>query len=286
MRPERPPENITPRLPLIDWSGGLSRFWLNNDPAAAHVFNACSLMTPAAERLFISAVRDVMQSECCGSLATDLRRAVNAFIAQEAAHTSQHRHYNAALASFGWVSRAQQAADWLAQQAQQRVAPLTRLALVCGCEHWTAVIGRHLLDNPQILVAVDSDMALFWGWHAAEEVEHKSVCFDLYIAAGGGWLRRVLAMLPATIACAGIYFWLLCSLLRQDGCLRPISRMASLRSLLRFFFGRAGMTWTILRFGPAWLRPSFHPSNEDSGPALEQWLAQHRERLRAVQPER
>jgi uncharacterized protein len=260
----------------------MRRHWLNNDPAATHVFNACSLMVPQAERFFINAVRNMMQMQCASQLPADLNRSVKDFLAQEAAHTSQHRQCNAILESFGWTSRAQQAANWFANQAQQRISPLNQLALVCGCEHWTAVIGLHLLEKPQILVAADSGMALLWSWHAAEEIEHRAVCFDLYLAVGGGWLRRVLALPPVTAVCAVIYFWLLFSLLRQDGCLRPSRLMATLRSLFRFFFGQAGMAWAVLRSGLAWLRPSFHPGCEERIPVLEQWINQHQDQFRGV----
>ena len=34
------------------------------------------------------------------------------------------------------------------------------------------------------------DRAPLWLWHALEEAEHKAVAFDVYRAAGGGYVRR------------------------------------------------------------------------------------------------
>jgi len=58
-------------------------------------------------------------------------------------------------------------------------------------------------------------MQLVWGWHAAEETEHKAVCFDLYRALGGGWLRRVLVLMLVTMNFSRLFWRLYLDMLRR-----------------------------------------------------------------------
>ena len=46
---------------------------------------------------------------------------------------------------------------------------------------------------------LDPTVRALWVWHALEEVEHKSVAFDVYRAAGGGYIRRVALMLLTSV---------------------------------------------------------------------------------------
>jgi uncharacterized protein len=39
-------------------------------------------------------------------------------------------------------------------------------------------------------------MAQLFLWHAAEEIEHRHVAYDVYQHIGGGYVRRVAAMVP------------------------------------------------------------------------------------------
>lgn len=106
-------------------------------------------------------------------------------------------------------------------------------------------------------------MAL-WGWHSAEETEHKAVCFDLYHAAGGGWLRRVLVFLLVTLTFSVMFSRLYISLLYRDGCL-TLSRVGkTLRQSLSFFLGRSGIGWHLMGYGVRYLSPWFHPWNQDN----------------------
>jgi predicted metal-dependent hydrolase len=112
-------------------------------------------------------------------------------------------------------------------------------------------------------------MALIWGWHAEEETEHKAVCFDLYRAADGGWLRRVLVFLLVTLYFCLMFCRLYYSLLYRDGCLKPSHLARTVGQALNFFFGSSGVGWHLLGHGVRYLSPWFHPWNQDNRSKLQ-----------------
>lgn len=270
---------ITPRAPRIDWNRALARHWNGGDPAATHVFSALSFLFPQGERFFIEVVRDASGRTPITDPA--LAEAVRAFVAQEATHRQQHAAYNAVLEKQGFRNVVAGYIDWL-QKRSTGYSILTRLAIVCAYEHYTAILGDYLLCNPHVLREAPPQMALLWGWHAAEETEHKAVCFDLYRALGGRWQRRALVFLFVTLNFNAMFLRLYASLLHRDRCLRPLRLAPTLAGTARFFFGRTGVAWYLLRDGARYLLPRFHPWHQDNRAELRAWLAANRDGLREI----
>jgi predicted metal-dependent hydrolase len=270
---------IVARTPSIDWSRGIDRHWMAGSAAATHALNALSFLFPQAERFFIETAREV-GAGMGAALDPQLVESVRGFVAQELAHTHQHRRYNAILESQGFANVVEGLLERLQAQGRRRFSPLTRLAIVCGYEHYTAVLGDFILSRPEVLKGAQPELALIWGWHSAEETEHKSVCFDLYRAAGGGWLRRVLVFALVTINFSLMFARLYASLLYRDGCLGPARLRTTAVEMRAFFFGRAGIARFLLRDGLRYLSPRFHPWDRQNRDRLEAWLAANRHRLR------
>jgi len=272
---------ITASVPQVDWSKGFERHWNGGNPAVTHVFNALSFLFPQGEKFFIEVAREVVRS-----IATDgnpgLQQAVKGFIAQESIHGNQHDQYNAVLEKQGFENVVHEIIDRLTECSRRYFSPLTNLAMVCGYEHYTAILGNFILSNPHVLKPASPDMALIWGWHSAEETEHKAVCFDLYRAAGGGWLRRVLVFLLVTLNFTLLFGRLYFTLLHQDGRLRPLRIFGTIGQSLRFFFGGSGVAWHLLWHGFRYPSPLFHPWNQDNRRKLQAWLAINQTRLRDI----
>jgi predicted metal-dependent hydrolase len=83
-----------------------------------------------------------------------------------------------------------------AASISKRASPAVQLALTCGMEHWTAIMGWCMLryadqfyGNGQGQPSRLSRFGLIWQWHACEETEHKAVAFDVYekIYGQGQW---------------------------------------------------------------------------------------------------
>jgi predicted metal-dependent hydrolase len=272
---------IAARVPEIDWSVDFDRHWNGGNPPATHAFNALSFLFPEAEKYFVEVVREVaaaVELEADPTFAGQ----VKGFVAQESIHRQQHVHYNAVLRRQGYRNVAERMVSRLQEESRRYFSPLTKLAVVCAYEHYTAILGNYILCHPQVLEAAQPHMALIWGWHGAEETEHKAVCFDLYRAAGGGWLRRVGVFLLVTANFNVMFGRLYFSLLHHDGCLKPARLLATLCEALRFFFGRRGVGWHLVGHGLRYLSPRFHPWRQDNRGKLNAWLSANQARLRLV----
>jgi hypothetical protein len=272
---------ITARVPKVDWSQGFDRHWNGGNPAVTHAFNALSFLFPQAERFFIQVAREV-----ASSLDTtndrELAEAVQGFIAQESSHSHQHNQYNVVLENQGFSNVVQGFVGRLQERSHRDFSPLTKLAIVCGYEHYTAILGNYILSNPEVLKPASPNLALVWGWHSAEETEHKAVCFDLYRTAGGGWLRRALVFLVVTLNFCLMFGRLYFSLLYCDGNLKPSRLARTMAQSLRFFFGGSGVAWHLLGHGIRYLSPWFHPWNQDNRSKLHAWLSANHSKLRKV----
>ena len=256
---------ITPRVPKVDWSGGFPRHWNGGDPVATHFFNALSFLFPRGERFFVDQARELGAGD----------PGVPEFGAQEAIHAHQHAQYNAVLAAQGYENVSDELARRLEERAYRVFSPLTRLAVVCAYEHYTAALGDYILRDRHPLERADAQMQLVWGWHAAEETEHKSVCFDLYRRAGGGWGRRVLMLLMVTLNFSRLFWRLYLYLLRRD------DRLSAPR-IARFLLSPGGVAWPMLGAFVRYLSPWFHPWKQDNRAAMQTWLDANSGRLRPV----
>lgn len=261
---------ITPRVPKVDWSGGFPRHWNGGDPAATHFFNALSFLFPRGERFFVEQAREL------GGAAP----AVRDFAAQEAIHAHQHAQYNAVLEAQGYANVSDPLAQRLERHAYRVFTPLTRLAVVCAYEHYTAALGDYILRDRRPLEHADPQLRLIWGWHAAEETEHKGVCFDLYRSAGGGWARRVLLFMMVTMNFSRLFWKLYLDLLRRDGCLAGGRLLPTLLRIARIVGGPGGVGWPMAGAIVRYLNPRFHPWQHDNRAAMQAWLEANAARLR------
>lgn len=275
--------NITPRIPDIDWSKGFDRHWCGGNAALTHQYNAISFLLPAGEQFFRDVAREVARSLDLSSNPR-LEQEVRDFAVQESLHAAQHRRYNEVLARQGFQNIVEPSILWWKSFLHRHSSPLTSLAAVCAYEHYTAVIAENLLRSRKKWMDGAPDMALFWGWHAAEETEHKAVCFDLYTAAGGGWLRRVLVFLVISV-CFNLYFFARAYfyLVRNDkGAGQQPKKSSATRPVrlpARAYLGPMGFAFgSMLHY----LSPRFHPWQRDNRAQMEAWLRDHAARLRVV----
>ena len=222
---------------------------------------------PFGEQFFIDAVRDAMAT-LPPEVQERYRADVRGFIGQEATHRRIHSLFNAHLEQQGLVDR------WTARASQRMelmdgADPRHALAVTAATEHFTAMFAEWLLARPEILDGAEPRLRTMWLWHSAEELEHKSVAFDIYKAAGGSdewrtrWFRRVTVMFLGDLMRQTV------DNLRHE---KQLWKWATWKSAARILLGRGGLLRGNLAGWRQYLRSDFHPDQQDSSLSAR-WLA-------------
>ena len=260
---------ITPRRRLdFDLAGDIPRYWFDGDAFKTRLFDAHSLMTPSGERFFIQSLRAWQDEIHNLSLVTDVRE----FILQEGQHTQQHAQSNARLKKQGINVEAIEARLQRNMDAQRRRMPrCLALALTAGFEHLTTLAGVAITNYGADFVGADRRIFALYAWHSAEELEHRSVCFDvMQDVARIGYFMRVTGLLLATLVFQLQAASLVNALLRHDG-YGILQRLRLWRGGLRSIYGRTGLFGRQARHYAAYFNPRFHPSRYGDMHGYERW---------------
>jgi len=258
---------IKPRDIRFPLDTALSADWNGSDWFRTAFFNAMSILFPYGEKSFIDSVR---ANE--GAVTSPaLKAAVRGFMAQEYVHRREHQRFNEELcASRGY------SLDWLEHTIRtdseelETIDPLFWLATTVVYEHLTATIAGCLLGRANWLDRADPGISRMWRWHAIEEIEHKSVAFDVYLAAGGtrGMLRKAMILMSFEflVRFQARSLWYM---FRRDR--PPLGR--TMAQAVRFLFGRRGLIRGNWRHYWAFFRSDFHPNHIDDTVLLTRAIA-------------
>lgn len=254
-----------PRSPGVDLDAPVPRHWFGGNAFATHVANGVNLLFPAGERFFVRSVNhylDRVQSPL-------LRAQIKGFFGQEGRHAKEHERVFRLLEEQGYdVARFLRFYEAVAFGFIERVSPPSlRLATTAACEHYTAIMAENAL-RLGLLQYAHPTMRQLLLWHAAEEIEHRAVAFDVLQEVNPSYGLRVAGLGMATLCLGG--FWIIgaAMLIAQD---RDVSRARLLadRQAARERRGDAGVFLRGLR---EYLRPDFHPSQSDTDRLAAQYL--------------
>ena len=241
------------------------RWWFKNNPVLTHAANGLHLVFPEGERFFIRSVRyyeDRIQDPV-------LKNRIRGFYGQEARHGQEHTRSFEMLRQQGYDMQdfLHMYTKWV-RRLERFSPPILRLSITVALEHLTATLGDNALRDPYV-DHMHSSMRVLMKWHAAEEIEHKSVAYDVYTAVGGGYVVRLLGM--ALGLGLLMFFW---------G--RGMRRLFAIEGLHRTDFvryrnetksDRPGHPWNLLK--PAiidYIKPGFHPDQHDNYSLAAQYL--------------
>lgn len=254
--------------------------YINNNIFATHFTNALHVLFPEGEKFFIKSIKpfydDISDPE--------LKQQARDFMAQEAIHHREHERFWDKLEEMGLKPRSfARVFKWWADRIEafiffilpKRSAEKMALSMTTGMEHYTALFGNQGLGNSEFLEPLyPKEMFMLLQWHAAEELEHKSVAFDVYKQMGGTYAMRIWGMIFAstlfyTFAFSGMIYFIF-----QD-------RSKSLRALpskLWFFIlnfgakpeGAAG--WKLLT---DYFKRDFHPDDHDNYHLAAEFFAKY-----------
>jgi uncharacterized protein len=251
---------ITPRDLKVDRNTRNARWWHGGDPIATAYFNALSAAFPQGETFFIESVRRYRDS-----VHEPLRQQIAAFVQQEAMHTREHVVFNKLLRTAGYDLTAIDA-EVRRRVDEARTRPhVVQLALTVALEHFTAIMAYSLLTEREPLPGASAEIVRLWQWHAIEEIEHKAVAYDTFLAVTQNmsglkrWLLRCHVMGLVSVQFWYSNFQRMADFFRQDG----INTPRTWWRVAKYLLVQPGMMrrifWDYLRF----FGPGFHPWHRD-----------------------
>lgn len=262
--------SITTRRPQFDFGERLSRrHFVHGDLLTSHFVALMSAIIPEGERFVVDSVKKY-RTEIEDPL---LRKHANAFVGQEMVHQREHERLNQTLRAMGYPTGFVHHTGVLLHGIGGLLPRRTQLAVTAAIEHWTAVLAGHALGGDRPAVEhVDEEIQAFINWHLIEEIEHKSVAFDIMLAAGTTEKQRVAAMcLLIALVGPGLAIGLLISLAKDRAAWNPANIVRSLRWVQQRPALSEGSFTADIR---SWNRPGFHPDQRDDTELLERWRAE------------
>jgi uncharacterized protein len=250
-----PTQQIVPRKgPDFGLDGDIPRHWFGGDAFKTRFFDAMSLLFPEGEKFFIQCVRDYRERITDPQMQADVKD----FIYQEGQHGMVHDAYNQRVARQGVAVEhiENRMLKMLAFQRRHFSRKMT-LAQTAAAEHMTAIMAHSFMADRQMFAEADPRMRALYVWHAIEEIEHKSVAFDVMqkvAKIGYGW--RILGMLYLSVVFPLHTFLILRHMLKVDG---VKNRFGVWMRGLAWLYGPRGVMTKLLPHYLAYYKPGFHP---------------------------
>ena len=196
------------RLDFAFKAANIPHFWFDDDILATHMSNALNMIFPKGERFFVRSVR-YFEKEIEDP---KLREDIKGFYGQEGAHSREHERFFEILDAHGldtskFLSIYQKIAfDLIESNAPKNL----NLAVTAALEHFTAMFATGALSQDD-LDGAHPIMRELLKWHAAEEIEHKAVAFDVLQTIDDRYSLRITGLVAAMILLSA--FWIVGTLM-------------------------------------------------------------------------
>lgn len=266
-----PPKVRRVRLPFGE-EKPMDHFFANGNIALSHLAAVISGVFPTGEDSLIRSARR-FSGEIDDPV---MKKRVAGFIGQESTHGQEHNRLNQTIHEMGtypiasWLFTREEFLERTYTRLEEFAGRMLHLGFMAMLEHGTATATRRLLTSEELQsMLTDPNVRGILNWHALEELEHKSVLFDLYQHKGGSELVRVVVVgLPTVLLFYPFLFGLtLASALGDPAARRqPMKFLRDLISVLRGPLGPG----VILELGE-FLKPGWHPEDIDTEDLVQEW---------------
>jgi predicted metal-dependent hydrolase len=257
---------IHPRNVTFAHEDAAKRWWYAGDPVATAFYNSLSVSFPLGEAFFIKSVRYFR-----GTLPSALKAQVDDFIRQEAAHSREHTSFNdqATAAGYDVTAIETELAKRLAKAKDN--PPIVNLAMTVALEHFTAIMAHASLKHDQHMPGVSAEAAALWKWHAIEEIEHKAVAYDTFLAVTQNmsgfrrWMLRSVVMLKVSKTFVKSRLRNMRHYFEQD----DINTFRTWLKVFHYLLISPGIYRRIFLSWLGFFRPGFHPWDVDDRALVE-----------------
>jgi uncharacterized protein len=249
---------ITVRPKNFDFPEQIDRYWCGNNLFKTHFFNSITLLFPDGERFMLWAIKSKLQQ----INDPQLKQEMMSFIGQEAQHAQQHEKF--------WHNLRQQGYEFdtylrflkffLFNICKNRLNTKFQLAMVAGVENFTSVVAELILEE-DLFSDSDSKLRELFEWHSAEEIEHKTVAYDVFQTTTKSYLIRLLGMIIAYVFVLGFIGLGLFMMLYQD---KKLLNFRMWQEMAQFLLIKEKFAFRVILKSLEYLRINFHPSQKDN----------------------
>lgn len=239
--------------------------FFKGNPMLTAFIAALSASFPSGEGEFIASVKNFATR--VDDL--ELQEQIREFIGQEGQHSKHHRHVNQAIAALGWnMEGCERFFKKTVERQRNEYSDKKRLALTACFEHQTAIMATYMLTHPEAFAGGHPEVVRLLQWHSIEEIEHKAVAFDVYMAIFGDRKFLHKQQTYATFRFQRNLLWNQVKLLWWR---KTLPRPKHIVEYLRFFFGKNGMARVIHPLFKDFYRDDFHPWDHHNQALVDEW---------------
>lgn len=259
------PLSVKPRRMEFPFSRIRQRYFFDDNLIKSAYMAALSATFPAGEGEFIKSVR-AFQDDIDDP---ELKEQIRGFIGQEAHHSLQHKQFNIALSKLGFDAvRLEKLFEKELERIISKRTKAQRLAFTVCLEHQTAIMAEAVLNNEHIYQGMDPTFKSLMRWHAIEEVEHKSVAFDLYMATVGD--RKLLHRVQRIAT--RLFAWRINRYtLKLIWWSKKLPSWREIVGYYQFIYGKNGLYALIKEDYEAFFKDDFHPWNIQNQHLIDEW---------------
>jgi predicted metal-dependent hydrolase len=170
--------------------------YFKDNPFTTHFINSLHLLFPEGEKYFINSLWE-RKKDIHDEI---LLKQIKDFCGQEGTHSKEHEKFWAVLSAHGYkLDPFLNHVKWMlnifvSKNAKIALGKNANVLLTACLEHFTALFAKSTLETVDMSNA-DALLSEMFKWHAAEEIEHKAVAFDAYVALEKNeYVKRLLAM--------------------------------------------------------------------------------------------
>ncbi|OUL18577.1 hypothetical protein BV378_36550 [Nostoc sp. RF31YmG] len=253
---------IQPELELrrinFEFPEQIERYWFGKSAFKTHLLNSLTILLPDIEQYLIHNIKNRIKQ--IGN--PQLKQQAQAFIGQEAQHSQQHSKFWDNLHFFGYKFDAYlhflQAI--LFKALESRLSISLNLSISAGIEHLTTLIAEYALES-DFMAEAEPNLKQLFEWHAVEEIEHKTVVYDVFQNRTKNYLIRIVGLFISNILVLFFLIWGLVILLYQD---KKLLDRKVWQESIDFFFTKDKFFYRVLLNSIDYFRKGFHPSQKNN----------------------
>ena len=256
---------IKPRRMNFPFAKVKKKYFFDDNLLKSAYMAAMSATFPAGEGEFIETVR-LFRDQVEDS---DLKAQIKGFIGQEGHHSYQHKQFNVALQKLGFDAvRLEQIFDKDLEHTIKDLSAEERLAFTVCFEHQTAILAEEFLTNDTLLEGMDETFKSLMLWHSVEEIEHKSVAFDLYMqCVGDRELLKKMQRKAVLIFTLRVHKYMLYLMWWS----RSFPSWRDIKGYSKFMFGKQSLMRNLKQPYKDFFRDDFHPWDHQNQGLIDQW---------------